>query len=152
MKIRLIKWVIGTLIISLGLLVPFRPAPPEPLIVHAEVKPEPIKAIECEKNLTIDQCRIRERIRTEFSEYPSFVETIRCESGFRQFKADGSVVRSHTDDVGVTQINVPHWGEKAKELGYDIYTEDGNLLMAKHVLKVQGLRAWVCYNNLAGGR
>lgn len=116
------------------------PAPAGPIVTK-------IKPIECENTLTFDQCRIRERIRTEFADYPAFEKTVQCESNFRQYAADGTVLTSPTNDVGITQINLKTWREKAQELGYDIYSEDGNLLMARHVLTVQGITAWVCYNN-----
>lgn len=73
------------------------------------------------------------------------LDTIACESGFRQFDNDGRILRSKTDDVGITQINVDTWGLKAKELGLDIYTPLGNVQMAKHILNIQGKKAWVCY-------
>lgn len=152
MTLTILKWAIGTLIILGGLLVPFHVSPPEPLIAHAQATSTPVKAIECEKPLTTDQCRIRERIRSEFADYPAFVGTVSCESHFRQYDRTGAVLTSSTTDVGIAQINVKTWGQKAKELGYDIYSEDGNLLMARHVLTVQGITAWVCYNNIAGGR
>ena len=71
-------------------------------------------------------------------------EIAKCESGLRQFRSDGSVVRSHTNDVGILQINVPVWGREAQRLGYDIYSLEGNIRMAHYVLKVQGYSAWVC--------
>lgn len=74
--------------------------------------------------------------------------TIACESGFRQYHQDGTVLRSGTSDVGITQINVDTWGLKAIELGYDIYTPLGNLNMAKYILSVQGPDAWVCHKKL----
>lgn len=76
--------------------------------------------------------------------------TIACESGFKQFDKDGKVLRSPTNDVGIFQINVDHWGDIAKELGYDIYTPIGNAKMARHIYSVQGPRAWVCYQLLYG--
>lgn len=77
------------------------------------------------------------------------LSTINCESGFNQYK-DGVVLRSYTNDVGIAQINVDHWGLKAKELGLDIYTPIGNLKMAKHIYSIQGPNAWVCHQKLYG--
>lgn len=150
MTFKTLKWAIGTLLILAALLVPFRFSPPEPLVVHAQATSTPVKYIECETPLTSEQCRIRERIRTEFHDFPAFVGTVSCESHFRQYDRTGAVLTSSTTDVGITQINVKTWLAKSKELGYDIYSEDGNLLMARHVLTVQGIKAWVCYNKIAG--
>lgn len=49
----------------------------------------------------------------------------------REFTADGQVLRGspNPDDVALGQINLPKWGVKAKELGFDLYTYSGNLEM-----------------------
>ena len=67
-----------------------------------------------------------------------------CESRHRQFDADGTVLLGRVDprDTGRWQINTYYWGDKAVELGYDIYTEAGNYAMAQHILQVQGESAW----------
>lgn len=79
-----------------------------------------------------------------------------CESGERdkygraipgtakQFNPDGSVVRGEANpqDIGKHQINL-HWnGEKAKELGYDLFTEEGNTKMALYLYKTRGTKDW----------
>ncbi len=76
------------------------------------------------------------------------MSTIACESGFRQFDTNGVVLRSHTHDVGIAQINVDVWGLKARELNFDIYTPIGNLEMARYIKSVQGKKAWVCWKLL----
>lgn len=69
----------------------------------------------------------------------------KCESGLRQFKADGTVVMSPTRDFGYTQINEKTWDKKARELNLDykgsVYD---NIRMAKYVYDNQGHDAWVC--------
>jgi hypothetical protein len=73
-----------------------------------------------------------------------------CESGFNQFKPDGSPLVSRTSDVGVMQINQVHWS-RAKELGLDIFnSENDNIIMGKIILEEQGLSAWTCHNILSG--
>jgi hypothetical protein len=53
----------------------------------------------------------------------------------REFYPDGKVITGYPDpdDKGMLQINVPTWGAKAKELGFDIYAYDGNLAMGKWI-------------------
>lgn len=53
----------------------------------------------------------------------------------RQFLPNGSVLRGYPnpDDIGLAQINVPTWGGVAKKLGFNIYTYNGNLAMAKWI-------------------
>lgn len=68
-----------------------------------------------------------------------------CESRHRQFDEDGRVLRGavNSKDVGRWQINERYWLEKARELGYDIYTERGNRRMAHYILtEGQGIEAW----------
>ncbi len=70
---------------------------------------------------------------------------VACESHFRQFRSDGTPLISPTDDVGVMQINIPQWGEKAKALGLDIYhSERDNIIMGRIVYDEQGIGAWTC--------
>jgi len=66
-----------------------------------------------------------------------------AESHYEQFNASGTVlIGTITPDRGLYQISPKYWGKKAIELGYDIDTTIGNCLMAKYILKVQGLSAW----------
>jgi hypothetical protein len=62
----------------------------------------------------------------------------------REFLPDGSVLRGYPnpDDVGLAQINLPTWGAKAKELGFDLYTYDGNFQMAKWIFDHYGSAPW----------
>lgn len=79
-----------------------------------------------------------------------------CESGTRQYDKDGKVLISKlgTDDRGIFQIHAPIWLEKSKELGYDIHTIEGDVLMAKYILETQGHNAWKpskdCWSKLIG--
>jgi len=78
---------------------------------------------------------------------------VECESNFQQFEEDDlTPLISPTGDVGVMQINIATWKEKAEELDLDIYYSTfDNLLMGKHIQKAQGLTAWTCFNDLAIG-
>ena len=67
-----------------------------------------------------------------------------CESRDRHFEADGKVLRGEHNpaDIGRYQINIKYWEKKAKELGYDIYTEAGNEAMALHLYREYGTAPW----------
>lgn len=67
----------------------------------------------------------------------------RCESGYEQFK-DGEVKRGvvNNKDVGVFQINEKYWLEASKLIGYDIYTEEGNVKMAIWIATHYGYKPW----------
>ena len=82
------------------------------------------------------------------------VEIARCESRFRQFNADGSVLRGTVNpkDVGLFQINERYWLKKSKELDYDIYAERGNIEMALWLYKKNGTRDWSASKPCWGGK
>ncbi len=66
-----------------------------------------------------------------------------CESGGKHFDENGKVVRgSNPDDIGKYQINEKFWGEGAKKLGYDIYTEEGNEAMALELYNRYHTKPW----------
>lgn len=85
---------------------------------------------------------------TLISQYlpPEMMPVLNCESHFRQWDENGHILTSSTDDIGIAQINVKTWAKKAKELGYDIYTTEGNLQMARYILNNAGIKSWSCYN------
>lgn len=84
-------------------------------------------------------------VRNYFSDVPVLAEVARCESEFRQYDKKGNVLSGKADsrDKGVMQINTHYHLEKAKKLGFDIYTIDGNLGYARHIYEEQGLRPWM---------
>lgn len=61
-----------------------------------------------------------------------------------QFNADGSVLRGriNSQDVGMCQINEHYWLQKSLDLGYNIYTEEGNKLMALWIYNQSGTAPW----------
>ena|SRR3990167_10105423 len=67
-----------------------------------------------------------------------------CESRNRHFNEKGEVLRGvvNPKDIGLFQINEFYHGDKAKELGLDIYTEEGNIAYAKWLYEEQGLSPW----------
>jgi hypothetical protein len=62
----------------------------------------------------------------------------------REFLPDGTVLRGYPnpEDIGLGQINIPTWGAKAKELGFDLYTYAGNLAMSKWIFDHYGSGPW----------
>ncbi len=63
----------------------------------------------------------------------------------QQFEADGVTVltgRIDPRDTGMCQINTYYHLETAEQLGYDIFTEEGNWGYAKHLKATQGVQPW----------
>lgn len=75
---------------------------------------------------------------------PILVEIARCESTFRQYDANGEVIRGKVNrkDVGVMQINEHYHADDAHKLGYDIYTIEGNLAFAEYLYSKYGTDPW----------
>jgi hypothetical protein len=64
-----------------------------------------------------------------------------CESGIRQYDDQGKVLRGPTKDIGLFQI-APLWIPTAQKLGYDIFTEKGNVQMALYIYHLYGTQPW----------
>lgn len=65
-----------------------------------------------------------------------------CESGGRQFDSKGNLITSYTQDHGFMQINEKAHGKTAKELGFDIYSDKGNMAYGYYLYLTEGLRPW----------
>lgn len=83
-------------------------------------------------------------MRSYFEDTPILAEIARCESTFRQYNTDGSVLRGkvNSDDVGVMQINEYYHAESAVRLGYNVYTLEGNLAFGKRLYEKYGTSPW----------
>lgn len=75
---------------------------------------------------------------------PILTKIASCESGGKQFRANGDVTRGkiNPSDIGEFQINEPIWNDKARKLGYDIYTQEGNEGMARFIFENVGTSPW----------
>lgn len=69
----------------------------------------------------------------------------RCESQGNQFDANGRVLRNkyNHEVVGVFQINERYHAAKARELGFNIYTTEGNWGYARWLLEHSGTTPWL---------
>lgn len=82
------------------------------------------------------------------------IDIAECESGTQQFLPNGKVIRDtvYGTHVGLYQISEKVWGAKAKQLGYDIYTPQGNISMALYIYKLKGTTPWVASSRCWGGK
>jgi hypothetical protein len=83
-------------------------------------------------------------VREYFADIPLMAEIAKCESRYRQFEKDGSVFRGivNDKDVGLLQINEYYHLKRAKKLGIDVHTVDGNLEYARLLYEEEGSRPW----------
>src|SRR3990167_6058732 len=98
-----------------------------------------VPVIPIEQELTTEEI-----VKEVFRDDPIMVAISKCESGMRQFDANGNVVKGARDkrDTGIFQINTYYHGEEAKRLGHDITTLEGNLAYAKTLYEKEGTRPW----------
>ncbi len=87
---------------------------------------------------------IEKKVRAYFSDLPIMAEVSRCESHFRQYDKSGDTFRGivNNKDVGVMQINEHYHLARAKKLGFDIYTVEGNLAYARLLYSEEGTDPW----------
>lgn len=87
----------------------------------------------------------KDKIVAPIPQIPPIMQKIAiCESHNRQFNADGSVHMGEVNklDTGKWQINQKYWLKKSRELGYDIFTLNGNTDMALWIYKNYGTSPW----------
>jgi hypothetical protein len=75
---------------------------------------------------------------------PELVGIARCESRFRQYNQNGSPLYNAggSSAVGVMQIMSSAHNRRAKSLGFDIKTLEGNVGYAKVLYQEQGKQPW----------
>lgn len=100
-----------------------------------------------------DVLSIKRAVIAEYGLTSPMVRIAMCESTFRQYGTDDQVLRGivNSDDVGIFQLNEYYHLDKANELGFDIYTVDGNIKMARYLYDKYGTQPWsaskTCWNN-----
>ncbi len=84
------------------------------------------------------------RVENFFEDTPLLGRIAWCESRFRQFNKDGSVLKGEItpEDIGIMQINEYYHKNTAEKLGYDIYSLEGNLRYAKWLYDKEGTAPW----------
>jgi hypothetical protein len=88
---------------------------------------------------------VEAKVRASFPDMPDMITIASCESGFRQFNADGTPLRGGTGKnyIGIFQISESVHLETAKSMAYDIYSVDGNIAYARHLFFLRGNAPWI---------
>ena len=83
-------------------------------------------------------------VRSYFKDIPVLVQIARCESGFRQNAADGSVLQGlvDNDDTGVMQINKRYHNKKATAMGLNLDDIYQNMAYARYLYEKEGTQPW----------
>ncbi len=106
----------------------------------------PLTRIEGGATTTLPTSReIEQEARAFFRNDPILVEIARCESQFRQFDANGAVLKGKINkgDMGLMQINKYYHADKAKELGFNLKTLEGNMAYAQYLYNKEGVKPWI---------
>lgn len=85
-----------------------------------------------------------EYVREYFKDIPIMIQIAKCESTFRQLKANGEVHRGRVNnaDVGVMQINEYYHLDTAEKKDLDLYTIVGNTAYARDLYMREGTKPW----------
>jgi hypothetical protein len=83
-------------------------------------------------------------VRAYFADVPVMIQIARCESHFRHYLADGTVLHGRVDnaDTGVMQINKRYHQKAATAMGLNLDDIYGNMAYARHLYETQGTRPW----------
>jgi len=88
---------------------------------------------------------LEKKAKAYFKDDPILVDIARCESRFRQLDKNGNILRGEINkgDLGLMQINEYYHADKAKELGLDIKTLEGNMAYAQYLYDREGAKPWI---------
>jgi 6-phosphogluconolactonase/glucosamine-6-phosphate isomerase/deaminase len=97
---------------------------------------------------------VQEYVKTYFADEPVMYAIAGCESNYRQYDTDGSILRNtHSSALGLFQIMQSTHEKTAAQLGIDIYTIQGNAAYAKYLYDQEGTAPWnsskACWGKLA---
>lgn len=88
--------------------------------------------------------RIQTALNIFFKNDPVMITIAQCESGFRHYHDDGSVLRGGMDGkmIGLYQIHEDYHRTQAGRIGLNIDSLVGNILYAKVLYTFQGTTPW----------
>lgn len=99
-----------------------------------------------------NQTDVESAVRAYFADVPVMAAIAKCESGFTQFNADGSVLNGGSGGMlGVFQVNRSVHAKFALTLGDDINTLAGNLAYARYLYNQEGTDPWNSSKSCWGG-
>jgi|GEM_PF-811832 len=87
---------------------------------------------------------VKQYVESYFADIPIMVDIAQCESKFRQYGANGKVLRGNNpDDFGVMQVNQFYHRSTAEKLDIDINTIEGNVEYARYLYEREGTMPWI---------
>ena len=112
-------------------------------VVTVETVPKEVRSKDYEP--ITDPENVEKFINDYFADIPVLTEIAKCESQYRQFNANGEILRGKRNsyDRGVMQINILYHAETAEKLGLDIHNIDDNVRYARYLYEKQGAKPWM---------
>jgi hypothetical protein len=140
---------------------PIPMAPFEPMILATstieieEPLPLPKKlppGVNCLEDCPLIVPDVEAVVRDHFRDNPIMVEIARCESTFKHWDTDGSVLmnRQGSSATGVMQLMASYHARPAEKMGLDITDLEGNLAYAEYLYDRQGTTPWNASRNCWG--
>jgi len=92
-----------------------------------------------------DSENVEKFINDYFADIPIMVSVAKCESQFRQYNSNGTILkgRKNTYDRGVMQINLLYHEDTAEKMGLDLHNIDDNVSYARYLYEKQGVKPWM---------
>ena len=97
-----------------------------------------------EEAIASNEASTEEIVRSYFQDIPVLAEVARCESTFRHYLEDGSVLQGRVDsrDTGVMQINKHYHQKTANAMNLNLENIYDNMEYARYLYEKQGLQPW----------
>lgn len=111
----------------------------------ASVTLEPVEVKSANYLPITDSENVEKFVKDYFADIPVLAKIAECESTFRQYDANGNVLRGkkNQNDIGVMQINTMYHEETAEEMGLNLYKIDDNVAYARHLYEKSGAKPWM---------
>lgn len=87
---------------------------------------------------------VEQYVQTYFADEPIMIAIAGCESHYRQYDTDGSVLKnSQSSAIGMFQIMASTHAATAAKLGLDLYTMQGNAAYAQYLYDKESTDPWL---------
>lgn len=89
-----------------------------------------------------DNTGVADFVKWAFADVPDMITIAQCESGIRQYSSPDVPLKGGGRYIGIFQIDEQIHNAKAKSLGFDIYTPEGNIGYARYMYGFSGTNPW----------
>jgi len=96
------------------------------------------------KSKLVSSAVVKQVVEEYFFDIPIMAQIARCESTYRHYLSDGSVLQGRVDqaDTGVMQINKRYHEKTAVAMGLNLDDIEDNMRYARYLYERQGTQPW----------